>query len=216
MEQRLSDYLLGQIALYDMDGVNRPSERDQEARFYLERIAEEIIAAREGFTDEKFAILEKALQNEPEITECEIDRVLTCRSLQEVPEMVRRLTKMSKLTAMRIPSSQTAIHIKEATRTYVCGFFQASAAMSRAALEQSIKEQLGQQGTGIFIGFQELLNDARKWNVLSPTMGEEVRRTAKKADRVLHEAPTDEGGAFEVQLEVRGFLEMIYSVNGGF
>lgn len=216
MEQRLSDFLWNQIALYDMDGVRRPSAEDQEARFYLERIAEEIIAAREGFTDEKFAILEKALRDDAEITECEIDRVLTCRALEKIPEMVTRLTQVSKLTALRIPSVQTAIYIREAARTYFYGFMQSSTAMSRAALEQALKEQLALQGTGTFIDFQDLVGEATKWNILGTNMARAVRDTAKKADRVLHEVPTDEGGAFEVLSEVRALLQKIYDSEGGF
>src|ERR1035437_9025642 len=97
MEQRLSDFLLDQVALYNMDGAGLPSKQDQTARYFLGRFAEEIIEGREAFTSEKFSILdldldlEKALLNEPEITEIEIDRILSCRALENVSAMVKRL-----------------------------------------------------------------------------------------------------------------------------
>ena len=219
MEQRLSDYLLDQIAhvnRYGMDGVNPASKGDQVAQFYLERIAKEIIAGREAFTDEEFAIWEKCLQNEPEITEAEVDRVLSLRVLEDVPAMVNRLVSLSKLTAARIPSGQTAVYISEAARAYVYGLTQASAAMSRAALEQALKENLGRQGDGSFISFQELVEDAKKWNILDGITAKQVRDLAKKADLVLHERPIDLNGARDVLIEVRGLLQEIYSVSGKF
>jgi hypothetical protein len=130
--------------------------------------------------------------------------------------MVKRLTKMSKLNALRNPSVQSAIYIQEAARTYIYGFMQSSTAMSRAALEQALKEQLAHQGTGAFIDFQALVDKAKKWNILGKNMARAVRESAKKADRVLHEAPTDESGAFEVLCDVRALLQKIYDSEGGF
>src|ERR1035438_10528642 len=115
MEQPLSDFLLEQVDLYP-DGL-MPSKRDLTARLYLEKIAKRLIEFRESFTDGEFFLLdlgsevdrldlEKGLQNDPEGFEIEIDRVLTCRALQEVPGMVKRLVSLSKLAAARIPSQQ--------------------------------------------------------------------------------------------------------------
>jgi hypothetical protein len=227
MEQRLSDCLLEQVDLCGTDGTSLPSKRDLTARFYLQKIAERLIEFRESFTDGEFSLLdlgseldhldlEKGLQNDPEGFEIEIDRVLTCRALQEVPGMVKRLTRMSKLTALRTPSDQTAVYIREAARVYVYGFMQASAAMSRAALEQALKERLAHQGTGAFITFQNLVDQAKKWKILDDKTARAVRDTAKKADLVLHAEPIGEDGAFDVLIEVRGLLQQIYDAKGGF
>jgi hypothetical protein len=75
MEQRLSEFLLNQVESYEMDGANRPSKQDRAARIVLGEIAEQLIEARESFSNERFSILdieldlEKALLNEPEINE---------------------------------------------------------------------------------------------------------------------------------------------------
>ena len=157
-------------------GLTPPSKADQTARLYLEKIAKEIIAGREAFTSDESSVfevalvdLEKALLNEPEITECEVDRVLTCRALEEVPEMVKRLTQMSKLSALSTPSARTGVYIREAARTYIYGFMQASAAMSRAALEQALKERLGTKA-GTFIRFQDLVDFAKQKKILDDKM----------------------------------------------
>ncbi|MGB8260176.1 MAG: hypothetical protein WCE75_07485, partial [Terracidiphilus sp.] len=135
---------------------------------------------------------------------------------ENVPAMAKRLILLSKLKAVHTPSVQTAIYIREAARTYYFGLFQASAAMSRAALEQSIKERLGRQADGNYITFQDLIADAKKWRILDDSTLRQAKDTAKKADLVLHERPTDEDGALGVLIEVRGLLQEIHSTTGGF
>jgi hypothetical protein len=122
---------------------------------------------------------------------------------------------MSKLTALRIPSGQTGVYIREAVRTYVYGFMQASAAMSRAALEQALKERLALQGTGTYIEFKRLVALAKEKKILDDKTAPAVRDTAKKANSVLHAEPIGEDGAFDVLIEVRGLLQQIYDAPGG-
>jgi hypothetical protein len=226
MEQRLSEFLLEQVDLYGRDEIGLPSKHDRTMIFYLEKIAKRLIEFRESFTDGEFFLLdlgsdldrldlEKGLQNDPDLFEIEIDRVLSRQVLEEVPGMVKRLTRMSKLTALRIPSQQTGVYIREAARTYVYGFTQASAAMSRAALEQALKERLEYQGTGVFIAFQDLVDRAKEGKIIDNKMARAVRDTAKKANSVLHAEPIGEDGAFEVLIEVRGLLQQIYDAHDG-
>ena len=130
--------------------------------------------------------------------------------------MVRRIIKLSRLDAPKQPSNATSIYVQEAARAYIYGLTQASVAMGRAALEQSLKEQLARQGKGDFITFQELVDEAVKWKIIDKVSAKVVRDTAKKADKVLHVAPTDEAGALEVLDAVRQLLQLIYSAEGGF
>jgi hypothetical protein len=212
-EQRLSDFLLSHVDLYGMDGANRPSKKDQEARFFLAAIAVELIEAREAFTGEKFALYEKALQNEPEITEGEIDRVVSCRALQSVSGMVKRLILLSKLDGIHTPSDQTSLYIREAARTYVHGFMQASAAMSRAAVEQALKEKTGLQGSEDHIGFKELVKRATKMNILDPTAADQaLKHVAYKANAVLHHGPADNETTLRVLDAARGVLRHVYGM----
>lgn len=225
MEQRLSEFLLEQVDLYGTDGTGLPSKYDRTIISCLEGMAKRLIDSRESFIDGDFHLLglgsdvdrvdlEKGLQNDPEAFELEIDRVLTCQALEEIPATVKRLTRMSKLTALRIPSGQTGVYIREAARTYVHGFMQASAAMSRAALEQALKERSAHQGAGAFIKFQDLVDDAKEKRFLDDKTARAVRDTAKKADSVLHAKPIGEDGAFDVLIEVRGLIQQIYDAHG--
>jgi hypothetical protein len=107
-------------------------------------------------------------------------------------------------------------YLKEAVRTYILGLPQASVALCRAALEQVLKESLGLQLTGAFISFQELLEEARKWNVLDTATEDMARDVGKAGGEVMHEKPTDLHKAGEILTKVRGLLQHIYSVEGRF
>jgi hypothetical protein len=120
-----------------------------------------------------------------------MDRVLSRRVLEDVSSMAKRYMQLSKLDAVRIPSDQTAVYIREAAQVYAHGFFQASSAMRRAAVEQALKERLGFQGMGERKGFRNLVKKAEEAGVLDPTVAEQARdfrqtgkrRAARKAYR---------------------------------
>ena len=75
---------------------------------------------------------------------------------------VKRLMKLSRLEALRLPSKVTNGYLREAVRTYIFGFPQASIALSRAALEQALKENLGHQLSGEFRNMDELFKGSAK------------------------------------------------------
>jgi hypothetical protein len=61
------------------------------------------------------------------------------------------LMKLSHLQAQEVPSQVTNTYVQEAVRTYILGLPLASVALSRAAMEQALKEGLGYQGTRVFV-----------------------------------------------------------------
>ncbi len=210
MEQRLSEWLSLQVDLFDRREGNSPSEADRRARFYLERIAEELIEGRERFTDERFEVLEHALRNEPEIAESEIDRALIVALLSEMRQMVERVTNLSKLERVNIPSEQTARYVEEAARSYIHGLYQSSAAMSRVALEQALKEALGRQGVEDFSPFKRLKKEAKEKGILNEVTGAAAGDIAKLASQVIHHRPTDSEGSLKILDGSRGLIVQIY------
>ena len=214
MDQRLSEWLTSQVELFDMREGNAISPRDREALFFLERIAEELVEGREAFTDERFEVLEKALRNVPEIAEGEIDRVLSTRMLLEVRGMVSRVTNLSKLERVRIPSDQTAKYVREAARSYIYGFYQGSAAMSRVALEQALKEVLGRQGIEDFVSFKSLRKEAKKSGILDEMTSRAVQDLSNDASAVIHHRPTDASGSLEILVRSRGLIVQVLTASG--
>jgi hypothetical protein len=210
MGEHLSEWLSVQSGLFDTREGNTLSADDRKARFYLERIAEELIEGRETFTDERWDILEQALRNEPGIVEEEIDRLLTTRALSGIRGMVDRLVDLSKLERVKIPSNQTANYVSHATRSYMYRLYQASAAMSRVALEQALKEALGRQGIEDFKPFQVLRREAEKKGILDGVTGPATCKIAKDASKVIHHGPTDAKGALAILDGSRGLIVQIY------
>jgi hypothetical protein len=192
-----------------------PSEKDREMVELFRNVTRIIVASREAFAGKRLDEIEELVKKAPDFFSDQLDDFITRLLLKDVPGMVGRVMKLSRLDAATSPSNTTAVYVQEAVRTYIYGFTQASVAISRAALEQALKERLGRQGDGSFIPFQDLVEEAKRWNILDATTARQVRDTAKKADRVLHERPTDQEGTWEVLIEVRGLLQEIYSTTGG-
>jgi len=215
MEQRFSEWLAVQAESLDSREGIVPSLGDEEARHILEQIAEALIEGREAFTEPRFDVLEKALRNEPDIAEGEIDRVLTTRALSGMRGMVDRLMKLSKLERVKTPSDQTAKYVREATRAYFYGLIQASAVMSRIALEQALKEVLGRQGIEDFVKFKELRNEAEQKGILDGVTGPAACEFAKDANEVIHHRPTDAKGALDILTRSRGLIVQIYTAASG-
>lgn len=136
--------------------------------------------------------------------------------IDSVPGYVKRLLRLSRLDAEHLPSKVTNGYIREAVRTYVLGLPQASVALCRAALEQALKDRLGRQLSGDFITWQDLLNEARKWNLLDKATEAVARDISNAGDEVLHEKPTDLITAEEVVVKTRGLLQQIYTTEGSF
>lgn len=198
---------------YDRDF---PSEEDQQLLTLFRLATEMVFRSRQRFTEDCLQAVEKLVQVSPDLMANQLDDLITRRLLDEVAGMVRRIIKLSRLDAPKRPSDATSVYVQEAARAYIYGLPQASIAMSRAALEQALKESLALQGRGTFIDFQSLVKEAKRWNILDNDTAKMVRDTAKKADEVLHDAPADEAGALEVLDAVRGLLQLIYSAKGGF
>jgi len=213
----LSAECLSYVDSLDMDYEKQyPSKEDREMTVVFREVTKIILESREGFTIKKLDEIEEIVKRAPDFVSDLLDDFLTRLLLQEVSGMVARILLLSRLDSPNRPSKSTAVYIQEAARTYVYGFPQASVAISRAALEQALKESLGRQGTGEFISFQDLVEEAKRWKILDPTTARAVRDTARKADAVLHEQPINHDEALQVLTEVRALLQQIYSAKGSF
>lgn len=198
------------------DQAKSPEQRreDWELNKMVEILIDDIIKSRETIIDSKLKKLETLVETSPELIEDFLDDRFTVEAVGGVQSSVKRLMKLSRLEAVRLPSKVTNGYLREAVRTYLFGFPQASIALSRAALEQALKENLGHQLSGEFRSMDELLKEARKYKLLDRTMELCARDVAKAGDGVLHEKPTTDSKALEVLDKLRGLLQHIYSVTG--
>ncbi len=222
MADKMKSLTLSQECISYIDSLDKsyeedyPSPEDKVTTVLFKTITKTILMSREAFLGEGPEVVENFVKASPDFAADQLDDFITRIVLQDVQGMVKRIMQLSHLEALFKPSKNTAKYIREATRLYIYGFSQACAAISRAALEQALKEKLGHQGSGEFLKFQDLLKEAKKWNIVDENTERQIRDTANKADLVLHEKPTDLEGAFEVLIAVRGLLQLLYSTKGGF
>lgn len=211
MAWRLSKYLLNMADHGDEEDAQDFPEQDRLRRIFR-KIADQILKSREGYTEGDWNALERiAIELDRDSIEEQLDEILTRRMLGDMKKMVKRFGNLSRLETMTAPSETTAIYLKEAVRTYVNGLPQASAAMSRAALEQALKEKPGVQGKSVFIKFQDLVTRAKDHKILDSLAEKQARNAAEMANDVLHRNVTDSPGALNILIEVRGVLQHVYS-----
>lgn len=96
-------------------------------------------------------VIETIVRTEPELVRHLLDGRFTRDAINAVPGYLTRTMELSRLEGSRTPSEVTNGYMREVVRTYIFGFPQASIALSRAALEQALKEELGYQGNRSFI-----------------------------------------------------------------
>ena len=215
---RLSEEVQTYIDVLKNEGDRGKSPEQRREDWKLNKIVEimidDIIRSRETITDSKLKRLETLIETSRDLVEDFLDDRFTVEAVDGVQSSVKRLMKLSRLEAMRLPSTVTNGYLREAVRTYIFGFPQASIALAQAALEQALKENLGHQLSGEFRSMDELLKEARKYKLLDRTMELCARDVAKAGDGVLHEKPTTDSKALEVLDKLRGLLQHIYSVTG--
>jgi len=195
----------------DRDLPPEQREEVQKNRRLVEMIVKTTVRSRETITDAKLAIVEQLVTSSPDIIAHLLDDYFTRDLIDAVPGYVRRTLKLSRLDAVRLPSNVTNGYLKEAVRTYILGLAQASVALSRAALEQALKERLGPHLTGGCVKFRFLVKEARKQNILDAPMEDLALDVANAGNQVLHEKPTDLTKAVEILFKVRGLFQHIYS-----
>jgi hypothetical protein len=195
----------------DHDSSHEEREEMQKIRAAVKLIVDDVRTSRETLTDNKLAGIEKLVAQMPDAFVGFLDDRYTREVIDAVPGYVRRTMELSRLEGSRIPSRITNGYLKEAVRTYIFGFPQASIALSRAALEQALKEELGHQGTKIFLDMNSLLDEAEGLGAIDAVIRRAARKIASEADAVLHEKPADLAKAFDVLLMLRGVLQHVYA-----
>lgn len=190
-----------------------PSEREELKKIFktVNRIVDDVIASRETLTDGKLAGIEKLVVEMPDVIAAFLNSRYTRDLVNAVSGYVSRTMELSRLEGSRTPSKTTNHYVREAVRTYIFGFPLASVALSRAALEQALKEELGHQGVKIFLDFNSLLDEAEGAGVIDGVIRRTARKLATEADAVLHERPANLAEAYDVLLMLRGILQHIYA-----
>jgi hypothetical protein len=176
-----------------------------------------IISSHEKFTapvdESSQALLEamaRSMVDNEEVFSHSLDEQYSRLQLEKVSSLVERTKRLTHLARPTTPSKQTNLYIGEASRAYIQGFELASVAMSRAALEQALKEKLRKRGREYMLG--RLITEAERSGVLSGASVAAARSLAERCNSVLHDAPIKNADdAYEIVTTIRSLLEEIYS-----
>ena len=131
---RLSEEVQTYIDVLKNEGDRGKSPEQRREDWKLNKIVEimidDIIRSRETITDSKLKRLETLIETSRDLVEDFLDDRFTVEAVDGVQSSVKRLMKLSRLEAMRLPSTVTNGYLREAVRTYIFGFPQASIALA--------------------------------------------------------------------------------------
>jgi hypothetical protein len=172
-------------------------------------IAERVKISREEFSDDIIQALNDLSTRFPDLFVGDLDRLYVSEVVTAVPGYVSRTLQLSGLTPGRKPNDAVSKYLAEAVRCYIFGFPLASIALSRAVLEQAVKEcMIGQpEGASLKDKIDQVV-DERGLDHATAKMAKDV---ATAGNNVLHERPVSLTEAFDVLIRVRKFLEALYA-----
>lgn len=210
MEQwSLAEYLLRTADMGDAsDRTDFPEQAELREQFT--GIVRLMMESREGFTDENIDALERIARKVDErLVREQFDEVITRQLLGGVKEMVERFERLSRFEATKPLTTAATIYLREAVRTYVFGFPQASVALSRAALARGIRDQLiAAPESAHLSGWIDQI--ATEYSI-DDAVTQMAKRAASTGNNVMHNKPVTASESFDCLVSVRKFLGIIYS-----
>lgn len=172
-----------------------------------------VIESLEGLAPAETENLHRILKEWAELWVWSIDWWYCKDAMTRIPEITDRFEKLSPILTRVTHRKEVNVYLREATQCYLYGFFQASTALFRTALETGLRDfcvrKLGAK-PGIGVDLDDLITQAVRFHLLSQESGAMATRVRKIANRVVHDKPIDEGQAFEVLVQTRRVLEEIY------
>jgi len=186
--------------------LDEGTEEDKEYRKYLQRT----MASLEGFADEEQDFMFEGWTKYRD-WKWVVDDFYTREALGKVPGIIERFLRFRPILAGVIPSDEVSVYLSEATRCFIYGFFQASVALSRTAVEAGLNEHL--RRTLGAVPPQDLvdkINCAERFKLVTPHAAQLAHGVRKAARDVLHRKPAKQGLAFDTLVQARGFLKELY------
>jgi hypothetical protein len=151
-----------------------------------------------------------------------LDEFLCRVLLRKVPEIVRRTSVFPPFKTLRRPPDDVVVCAAEAFRCFVFEFWDASVALSRAALETALKQELHRLGIPPPETLSEIIERSRTLRVLNDAAHQAAKKIKNTGDRVLHgerEARksyhADEAAAEATQASLRAAIGHIYGLAPG-
>src|SRR5260370_14191317 len=208
-----SEYLRKTLKDFDDDFEKEQASETPEEKKWFSTLRKLEIDSVESMLPHDLAKLIHHVHSRRDTLEYGLDEYYSRYFLDQVPKIVKRALKLEPLFIKKPIEGPVEIYIREATRAYLFGLFQASVALTRSALEQSLKENLRAEAP-MLAQTHDLLSllkgpDLSKSLDHSPLQfAHEVR---KSANTVLHGTPCGDQAAFDMLIKTRKVIDALYS-----
>ncbi len=167
----------------------------------------------ESVLPEKLSMFVRQLHSRKNALEYSLDDHYSRYFLREVPKIVKRALKLEPLFIRKPIAERVEIYVREATRAYLFGLFQASIALARSALEESLKGHLRADAPMLAQSDEllVLLRAAALSKLLNGALLQSAHDVRKAANAVLHGSRCGDMDAFEVLIKTRKVLDALHS-----
>ncbi|HUO35724.1 MAG TPA: hypothetical protein VMU43_12100 [Candidatus Acidoferrum sp.] len=218
----LSKYLADQIAFFDEELT---AEELAESAADRESLLESIEKFYHGTNQTMFTIYgvlrehahklpHDAMKAVAESVAWQLDDCLSRFMVLEVPKMVSRALRLEPLLVDQSARVDQNPYLREATRCYMFGLFNASVALSRSALELALSQKIPTvlQGKSREDRLQTLIRTART-SILkrAPQICDLADQTRKTANPIIHGKACQESEALAILQDTRRVLRVLYS-----
>lgn len=215
-----SEFLSYQLEMYP-DTLQDVSEAEtgeagepKSRRRVLGKAIREAVSSLEGFTEEHGKAIADVLQRDPGGWEYFVDDFYSHEVVANIPGMVSRFVRLSPVLVGVIPSREVSAYLREATRCFIYGFFQATIAVCRAALDAGLNDRLEDAILALpELTLCEKIKRAGQGEdpLLTPETASLAHDVRKTANDVLHGEPTlQQDATFGVLVQTRAVLKELY------
>lgn len=186
-------------------GLDEKEEAQQVLEF-VERMTGYLVGHLEGFSDAAATRIESLFREVDAPLDERIEHYYARDMLTRVPKIVNRTLKLSHVIPNKTLCGPTVVYLKEATRAYLFGFWNASVALSRAAVEQGLRQVANEQFNQDLDTLQELTDAGFRLGLLDRPHADSASTVVRVGNQVLHRHPADEAQAWDVLCAARGVL----------
>jgi hypothetical protein len=191
--------------LHDLDSDQGWAELDKHYR--------ELAADFEAFTLPSRALITSILKKyRRDNLEDSLDSYYVRKVLKEAPKLVQRTLQLETMATQEIPLTDGAFYLREATRCYIHGFWAACVALSRAALEQALKEAVA-KATGTSASeykLSKLVESARALRLADPAVLSLAEQVRIAGNRTVHNKASNQREAWDTLIAVRAVMLALY------
>jgi hypothetical protein len=218
MADTLSSYIMRCIERFDEPGEDEDLSREQaeEVRGIVDIVTRALLESRLASTDQKAVLATEAmLAGNRELVTGMFDDYYTRALVKSVPKYVRRTVKLASLVVQKVPSSEVRLYFREAGKNYVFGHWCSSIALSRVALETSLRECIEARGVTPERELKGLIDAADKLGLLDGPHRHLAAQVQRCGNDIIHATPQKQPkaqGAFDTLVALRGVLLHLYKV----